>query len=673
MLFVRNWSLIRQLYIWGLDLTSRVIYGERAAGWRWQQHQQELESDPSRCVSEFASDRGPAAAAAESGTASNCQNAGQSDTSSVSLHRESGPQGDLQRRLSRLHSELELGGLGEWESYDAIRGLFDVIGDEACLTDRTEEYTNTRIRTHAAGARQQRAVLPLIAVVPPLAEAVGAMAGDSLTKCFESSAPRVWNLMTRTRSTPVPIILWPIWLFSIFIRYGILFPLRLGILIVGVSIFSTGFTLVHLLLRRRTRFKVYLQKQLIRFLASTLVASWSGLVRYHGERPRRRPNQIYVANHTSLIDLAIMIKDYPFSTIGQRHGGLAGRIQDLMSLVQNHIWFDREEGHDRRIVQRLLQEHVQNGEHEPVLVFPEGTCVNNEYCIMFKKGSFELGALVYPVAIKYNKAYADVFWNSARQVFLTHLLALMTSWAVVCDVYYLEPQQRRPEETPAAFAARVKHLIARRIGLIETNWDGFLKRHQVSPKFREHRQEMLAFLVRKQLERISTRKLPSIAEEVLCKADIEVTQRHPLDSVPSWIDRSTHIPGVPACQALRGLQRRRSVQKLWLSLPASASGHGEKHAQRSTMWSAVLERCQGLVVRLVALGLLVLLVGCISFVLSWLNKRVDYIAYVLRFWLHLWSLVVETLDIARHSVQWEITEARKVLRSVGQACRLIWR
>ncbi|KAF6002433.1 1-acylglycerol-3-phosphate O-acyltransferase 6 (lysophosphatidic acid acyltransferase, zeta) [Cyanidiococcus yangmingshanensis] len=339
------------------------------------------------------------------------------------------------------------------------------------------------------------------------------MVGDSLTRCFESSPPKVWNLMTRTSATGIPILLWPLWFLSIFIRYGILLPFRIFVLSAGVFSFALGFSFVQLSLRKRTRLKVYLQKQLIRFLASTLVASWSGLVHYHGERPRRRPNQIYVANHTSPIDLAMMIKDYPFSAIGQRHGGLAGRIQDLLNLVQNHVWFDREEGHDRRIVQRLLQAHVQDGEKEPVLVFPEGTCVNNEYCIMFKKGSFELGAQVYPVAIKYNKAYADVYWNSAKQTFLTHLLALMTSWAVVCDVYYLEPQSLRANETPAAFAARVKRLIARRIGLIETNWDGFLKRHQLSPKFREHRQEVLAYRIRKHLERVSVAALPSIPEE----------------------------------------------------------------------------------------------------------------------------------------------------------------
>lgn len=49
------------------------------------------------------------------------------------------------------------------------------------------------------------------------------------------------------------------------------------------------------------------------------------------------------------------------------------------------------------------QAHVENGDNEPIMVFPEGTCVNNEYCIMFKKGCFDLGADVYPVSAQSTK------------------------------------------------------------------------------------------------------------------------------------------------------------------------------------------------------------------------------------------------------------------------------
>lgn len=31
---------------------------------------------------------------------------------------------------------------------------------------------------------------------------------------------------------------------------------------------------------------------------------------------------------------------------------------------------------------------------------------------MFKRGAFEVDAVVHPVAIKYNKIFVDAFWNS---------------------------------------------------------------------------------------------------------------------------------------------------------------------------------------------------------------------------------------------------------------------
>lgn len=33
-----------------------------------------------------------------------------------------------------------------------------------------------------------------------------------------------------------------------------------------------------------------------------------------------------------------------------------------------------------------ITEHIKNPNNNPLLIFPEGVCVNNEYCVMFKKG-----------------------------------------------------------------------------------------------------------------------------------------------------------------------------------------------------------------------------------------------------------------------------------------------
>ena len=44
---------------------------------------------------------------------------------------------------------------------------------------------------------------------------------------------------------------------------------------------------------------------------------------------------------------------------------------------------------------------------------------------------------------------------------------MLTSWALVCDVYYLPPTRRLPNENAIAFANRVKSLIARKGGLVD--------------------------------------------------------------------------------------------------------------------------------------------------------------------------------------------------------------
>lgn len=49
---------------------------------------------------------------------------------------------------------------------------------------------------------------------------------------------------------------------------------------------------------------------------------------------------------------------------------------------------------------RRLKKHVSDPKNPPILIFPEGTCINNTSVMQFKKGSFEVGSIIYPVAIK---------------------------------------------------------------------------------------------------------------------------------------------------------------------------------------------------------------------------------------------------------------------------------
>ena len=94
----------------------------------------------------------------------------------------------------------------------------------------------------------------------------------------------------------------------------------------------------------------------------------------------------------------------------------------LYAFMALHLKVSSMQVKDRVVVAKRMKEHVQAAETTPLLIFPEGTCVNNEYCVMFKRGAFDLGATVCPVAIKYNKVFVDAFWNSKRQSFTAHLV-----------------------------------------------------------------------------------------------------------------------------------------------------------------------------------------------------------------------------------------------------------
>ncbi|XP_074382989.1 glycerol-3-phosphate acyltransferase 9-like isoform X2 [Apium graveolens] len=283
----------------------------------------------------------------------------------------------------------------------------------------------------------------LLDISPTLNQAAGAIIDDSFTRCFKSNPPEPWNWN---------IYLFPMWCLGVVIRHGILFPIRVLILSIGWILFLSSYFSVHFLLKGHEKLRKNLERSLVELICCFFVASWTGVVKYHGPRPSIRPKQIFVANHTSMIDFIILEQMTSFAVIMQKHPGWVGLLQSTILESLGCIWFNRAEKENREIVARKIREHVEGADNNPLLIFPEGTCVNNQYSVMFKKGAFEIGSTVCPIAIKYNKLFADAFWNSRKQSFTKHLLQLMTSWAVVCDVWYLEPQNLMLGETPIEFA-----------------------------------------------------------------------------------------------------------------------------------------------------------------------------------------------------------------------------
>ncbi|KAF3600592.1 hypothetical protein F2Q69_00032833 [Brassica cretica] len=331
----------------------------------------------------------------------------------------------------------------------------------------------------------------LLDISPTLTEAAGAIVDDSFTRCFKSNPPEPWNWN---------IYLFPLWCCGVVVRYCLLFPLRCITLAFGWFIFLSTFIPVHSLLKGQDRLRKKIERVLVEMICSFFVASWTGVVRYHGPQPSIRPKQVYVANHTSMIDFIVLEQMTAFAVIMQKHPGWVGLLQSTILESVGCIWFNRSEAKDREIVARKLRNHVQGTDNNPLLIFPEGTCVNNNYTVMFKKGAFELDCTVCPIAIKYNKIFVDAFWNSRKQSFTMHLLQLMTSWAVVCEVWYLEPQTIRPGETAIEFAERVRDMISHRAGLKKVPWDGYLKYSRPSSKHSERKQQSFAESILARLE-----------------------------------------------------------------------------------------------------------------------------------------------------------------------------
>ena len=207
---------------------------------------------------------------------------------------------------------------------------------------------------------------------------------------------------------------------------------------------------------------------------------------------------------------------YPFGTVGQLHGGALGFLQERVIQCVDNIWFDRSQQQQKSMVSQRIKEHINDPTMEKLLIFPEGlrmvillcclffvkvfimirfslilsypffycllndflflliysyffisislfpslfplgTCVNNKYCIMFKKGAFDIGATVVPIAIRYHKTFADPYFNSRKMSFWGYCFRLMRSRLLFADVYFLDPQTQRENETPVEFADRVK-------------------------------------------------------------------------------------------------------------------------------------------------------------------------------------------------------------------------
>ena len=327
-------------------------------------------------------------------------------------------------------------------------------------------------------------------LINPLSDGAASVVDDSFSCCFQSQPYEPWNWN---------FYLFPLWCVGVVVRHGFLFPIRLLSLLLGMVLFIVSFTVANNAISDVTKRK-RIESSLIVFMCNVFVWSWTGVVRFHGPQPSRGA-KVFVANHTSMIDFIVLESLFPFAVIMQKHGGWVGWFQTRILNAIGCIYFDRTDSSDRAVVAKRIKEHVHASGSNPLLIFPEGTCVNNEHCVMFKRSAFDLDVPVCPIAIKYNKTFVDAFWNSKRESFTMHLYKLMTSWAVVADVWFLEPMEKLQDESSIDFAARVQKMIAERANLRVVPWDGMYKYVAPKPETRERRRRAFAELMKSSLQK----------------------------------------------------------------------------------------------------------------------------------------------------------------------------
>ncbi|XP_075926736.1 glycerol-3-phosphate acyltransferase 4 [Petromyzon marinus] len=316
-----------------------------------------------------------------------------------------------------------------------------------------------------------------------------AIVEDDVTKRFTAEEIESWNLLTRTNNyfQYISVRLTVLWGLGVAVRYGFLLPLRVTLAFIGIGWLVVSTTLLGYF--PEGKMKEWLSDQVHLMSMRICARALTAIISYHNRENMPKKGGICVANHTSPIDVIILANDRCYAMVGQKHGGLMGVIQRAIVKACPHVFFERSEIKDRNLVTKRLSEHVADKNKLPILIFPEGTCINNTSVMMFKKGSFEIQGTIYPVAIKYDPQFGDAFWNSSKYGMVNYLLRMMSSWAIVCNVWYLPPMTRREDEDAVQFANRVKAEIASQGGLVDLLWDGGLKRGKVKNTFKEEQQK----------------------------------------------------------------------------------------------------------------------------------------------------------------------------------------
>uniref|UniRef100_A0A8C2TFX6 Glycerol-3-phosphate acyltransferase 3-like n=1 Tax=Coturnix japonica TaxID=93934 RepID=A0A8C2TFX6_COTJA len=381
----------------------------------------------------------------------------------------------------------------EWATLQIEKGIKmqKALALENLIANGIIQREETSMEKEIAG--QHRGYFNLADIMYFAKKGCEAVAEDEVTQRFTSEELLSWNLLSRTNAN-FHLVSWQltaVWFIGILIRYCLLLPFRIFLSFFSILLLVSATTVVGQFPNGRV--KHWLSNQVQMTCAALGIRCLSGLVQFHNRENRPQKGGICVANHTSPLDVLILASDGCYSLVGQVHGGLLGLIQKSCMQTSQHVLFERSEMKDRHLVRK--REHIADKAKLPILIFPEGTCINNTSVMMFKKGSFEVGGTIHPVAIKYDPRFGDAFWNSTKYSMMTYSFNVLTSWAIVCNVWYLPPMVKEEEEDAVHFANRVKAVIAAQGGMSVLPWDGGLKRKKVKESFKEEQQKKYCQLV----------------------------------------------------------------------------------------------------------------------------------------------------------------------------------
>lgn len=186
---------------------------------------------------------------------------------------------------------------------------------------------------------------------------------------------------------------------------------------------------------------------------------------YEDERP-----VVVVANHTSWIDILLLIWLYSPSFVARKGTESMTFVGRVASEELNCIFVDREAAKSSGAAELVRERILQNVDSRaalkpfnPMLLFPEGTTTNGKYLLEFRTGAFVAGAPVKPILLQYGESSCGFSpaWETlgaAQHIF--HTLASPLHRVTVTELPTYHPSDEERKD-PATFAANVRNVFLR--------------------------------------------------------------------------------------------------------------------------------------------------------------------------------------------------------------------